>query len=469
MFKRLSILLLILMLALAACGGDAAAPTEEPEIVVEDVVVEDPIEEEESPTDEPEPEAEAVPEPTAEPELEPTDEPMEEPTTEPEPEPTDEPVEELMVEAPTMNMSDGCVTDYQEGVDYFPEKAITSYTDGFTIDYFDHYKVVTVPIPFSGAEVAETYVLVQCGTPIPEGFEGETIVEVPINRFVSMSTTYLPHLDQIGAIDTLVGVDSAGFISNETARAKFDAGELAEIGFGAEVNTEVVLDLEPDLVMTFASGSPDFDAHPKLREAGIPVAISADFLDTSPLGNAEWGKFIAVFFNKEAAATAQFDTVVSEYEGLADMIANNATSSPTVFSESPFDGTWFAPGGASYAAQLFADAGATYVFADDETAGSLFLDFETVFEAAADADYWLNIGFFGSLDDLAAADERFTEFAAYQNGNVYNNDLRTNELGANDYFESGTANPHLVLADLAKIFHPELMEDHEFVYYRPVE
>jgi iron complex transport system substrate-binding protein len=109
------------------------------------------------------------------------------------------------------------------------------------------------------------------------------------------------------------------------------------------------------------------------------------------------------------------------------------------------------------------------VFADDESTGSLFLDFESVFEAAVDADYWLNIGFFATLADLEAADARFAEFAAFQNGQVYNNDLRTNELGSIDFYESGAANPHLVLADLVKIFHPELVEDHESVYYRIVE
>ncbi|MCA9920565.1 MAG: iron ABC transporter substrate-binding protein, partial [Anaerolineales bacterium] len=81
----------------------------------------------------------------------------------------------------------------------------------------------------------------------------------------------------------------------------------------------------------------------------------------------------------------------------------------------------------------------------------------------------INLGFVSTLADLAASDERFADFAAFQNGTVYNYDLRTNEFGGNDFFESAAANPHWVLADLIKIFHPELVPDHEFVYYRLVE
>jgi iron complex transport system substrate-binding protein len=150
-------------------------------------------------------------------------------------------------------------------------------------------------------------------------------------------------------------------------------------------------------------------------------------------------------------------------------LTDSVTEKPTVFANTPFEGTWYMPGGQSFTAQLLADAGADYLWADDESTGTLFLDFETVFDQAATADYWINIGFFGGLADLTAADERFSDFAAYQNNGVYNNDARTNDFGGNDFYEGGVANPHLVLADLIKIFHPELLPDHEFVYYRLVE
>lgn len=368
----------------------------------------------------------------------------------------------------TNNLTDGCVDSYDESVDYFPVKTAVSHADGFTVDYFHNYKVVTVAAPWLGAEDSATYVLVQCGTPNPPGYDDAIVIDVPVRSFVSMSTTYLPHLDQLGVLDSLVGVDFASFAYNATVQEKYAAGELVELGSGATVNVEAALALEPDVIMTSASGSADYDTHPKLQEVGLTVMLNADYLDVTPLGRAEWGKFIAVLYNQEAAANTWFDGVVAEYEALTALTANVAER-PTVFANTPYEGTWYMPGGQSYTALLLNTAGADYLWGEDESTSTLFLDFESVFEQAANGDYWINLGFVSTLADLEASDERFADFAAFQNGMIYNYDLRINEFGGNDFFESAAANPHWVLADLIKIFHPELVPDHEFVYYRLVE
>ncbi len=431
----------LLLLILAACSRSQPAPTAVATLIPEAI----------QPTTEPTATA-AVEEATAP------------PASSVEPEPTDE----QSLAAPAANLTESCAEGYAQNVDYFPEKAAVNSSEGFTIDYFNNYKVVTVKSPYPGAEVAATYVLVQCGTPAPAGYKDAIIIEVPVNRFVAMSTTYLPHLPTLNAVDKLVGLDSLAFASTEAVRARIDAGDIAEVGFGAGVNVEQVLDLEPDMVMTYASGSADFDAQPKLEEVGITVVVNSDYLDTSPLGQAEWVKFLAAFFNQEAAATAWFDGVTADYEALV-ALATAVDNQPTVFLNTPYEGTWYMAGGQSYVAHLLADAGAAYIWANDPSDTTLFLDFETVFDQAQAADFWINLGFVSSLTDMAAADERFAGFAAYQNGNVYNNDARVNASGGNDYYEGGAANPQVVLADLIKIFHPELLPDHTFVYYRMME
>lgn len=419
----LTILTLLAVLLLAACGGaDSTEPAPEP-------AADAPVAEEIAPT--------AVPPTEAAP-------------------------------APTSNLTDGCVDNYDETVDYFPVKTAVSHADGFTIEYFNNYKVITVAAPWLGAADSATYVLVQCGTPNPPGFDEAIRIDVPVSSIVSMSTTYLPHLDQFGLLDSLVGVDFASYAYNPTVQEMYAAGELVELGSGATVNVEAALALEPDVIMTSASGSADYDTHPKLQEVGLTVMLNADYLDVTPLGRAEWGKFIAVLFNQEAQANTWFDGVVAEYEALTALTANVAER-PTVFANTPFEGTWYMPGGQSYTALLLGTAGADYLWGEDESTSTLFLDFESVFEQAASGDYWINLGFLSTLADLEASDERFADFAAFQNGAVYNYDLRTNEFGGNDFFESAAANPHWVLADLIKIFYPELVPDHEFVYYRLVE
>lgn len=436
------LLMLLLVFVLASCGGEeATTPTAEPQ-----------------PT--------AVEETAAEP-AEATETPAEEPVLEEEPTTAADPTE-AAAPAPESNLTDACVENYDESVDYFPNKVEVTQAEGFTVEYFNNYKVVTVLTPFAGAAQPAEYLLVQCGTPAPDGFDEAAVIEIPVGSIVAMSTTYLPALEELGLLDTLVGVDSTLYTTNETVIGMVENGSVAEIGNGPEVNVEVALDLEPDLIMTSATGTPDYDAHPALEEAGLPVVLNADYLDSSPLGRAEWVDFIALFYNEEAASEAWFGEVVTEYEMLAALAAG-VEERPTVFVNTPFDGTWFLPGGQNYMAQLLRDAGADYLWSDDTGTGSLFLDFETVFDVASEADYWLNIGTFASLGDLIAADDRFTEFAAFANGNVYNHDAITNENGGSDFFESGAVFPNLVLADLIKIFHPELVPDHEFVYYRLVE
>ncbi|MGQ0602816.1 MAG: ABC transporter substrate-binding protein [Anaerolineales bacterium] len=371
------------------------------------------------------------------------------------------------IASPTTNLTDACVTDYAGGLDYFPEKAAVEYSDGFAIEYFGHYKVLTVNTPFPGGEPIQ-YVLVQCGTPKPDGFSDEQIIEVPVKSIVSLSTSYLPFLDELGVLDRLVGLDDVTYVSNETVVKLAAEGKLKIIGTGATVNVEQALDLNPDLIMAYASGSPEFDAHPKLIEAGLKVALNAEWLDTSPLGRAEWGKFIAAFFNREAEAGMDFAATAKNYEDLKALAAK-AEGKPVVFVGTPYEGTWFMPGGKSFATAFLIDAGTTYPWADTPDTGSLYLAFEAVFDKAQNADYWLNLGFVPDLKSLTNQDARFADFAAYKAGNVWNNDARSNASGGNDYYESAVAHPDVVLADMIAILHPELMKDHTLTYFRQVK
>src|SRR5690606_7531611 len=194
----------------------------------------------------------------------------------------------LAQEAPTTNLADSCVETYDESVDYFPDKTEVEYAAGFEVEYFNNYKVINVLQPWRDADVTFTYVLVQCGTPAPEGYEDAAIIEVPIDTVVSMSTTYVPHFVELGLLDHVVGVDEFDFIYNADMRELIETGEIVEVGGSSAVNVELVLDLDPDLIMTCGLGSPDYDAHPVLLDAGLNVALNSDYMETSPLGRAEW-------------------------------------------------------------------------------------------------------------------------------------------------------------------------------------
>ena len=371
--------------------------------------------------------------------------------------------------APTANLHDGCVDSFDASIDYFPDKLSVAYASGFDVEYHNNYKVVTVTDPWQGAQESFRYVLVQCGTPTPQGLDG-AVIEVPVANIIAMSTTYLPTIESLELTDRLIGIDSYVWTTNEAVRARIAAGEIAEIGSGAAVNVELTLDLDPALVMVYGTGFSDFDTHPVLMEAGIPVALNGDFVEQDPLGRAEWMKFIALFFNRETDATDQFDAIATEYQQVAELTAS-LTERPTVLLGSVYNGTWYVAGGNSYMAALLTDAGAAYLWADEGDVGARPLDFEAVYAVAADVDFWLNPdnSFWFSADDVLASDPRYADFAPLENGQLFNNNADVNENGGNAYYEEGAAHPEKVLKDLVKILHPQLLPDHELVFFRQIQ
>ncbi len=342
-----------------------------------------------------------------------------------------------------------------------------SYATGFTLEYHDTYKVLTVLTPWMGADVTFQYVLVQRGTVHPEGYEAAQYIEIPVRTLVTMSTTYLGPLAQLDLLDRIVGHDNVQFVSHPHVRKRIQQGTIREIGEGPAANVELLLELNPDLIMTHGDRSM-YDTHPRLFEAGLPVAINGAYMEPTPLARAEWIKYIAAFFNAERKAERVFQRIAAHYERLAEKAGNVATG-PTVLVNAPYNDTWWIPGGRSSVAKMLQDAGARYIWADDPAKGAQPLDVEAVYERAYDADYWLNPGRWSSLQDALQEDERFALFQAFQKRNVYNRNARTNEYGWNEYWETGLSRPDIVLKDVIKIFHPELVPDHEWVYYQQLQ
>jgi len=216
--------------------------------------------------------------------------------------------------------------------------------------------------------------------------------------------------------------------------------------------------------------NPATDAHPVLLEAGIFTALDASWRELSPLGRAEWLKFTALFYNREAQASAIYDDIVAQYETVKASAATvEAENRPTILINSflGYADAWYIPGEDTYVGQLIRDAGGDLLLAEAGSASSRGLSFEAAYEGGFEADIWL-VETFGvnSSADLLALDSRFGDFGALQSGNIWNNNRDENSNGGNNFYEWGVASPHLVLADLLAIFHPDLRLDHEFAFYQ---
>lgn len=369
---------------------------------------------------------------------------------------------------PTANL-DGCVEEPVAETDYFPEQAEFSHAEYVRISYHQTYKVLEVDLAF--ADEPARYVLVQCGLeapPLEDDLVDATVVEVPITTAVTTTTTTLPHYDALGAVDTLVGVGTPDFVSTPSVLDRIESGAVE--GYSepdGSPQVERVVAVQPDVLTVDGFGETVLTSVQRLSDAGVPVLLNADFRETSLLGRSEWVKVTAALLNAEAAAESLFADIERRYDDVAAAVAD-VTDRPRVLSDMPFQGTWFAPGGQSVTAKAVADAGGEYVFADDPSPASVAFDLETVLERGTDADVWIAAGSVsGTIDDLVAMDERFAEIRAVQDGAVWAGDASTSPGGGNGRFEAAYLRADVILADLATILHPDLV-DHDPVFYGPV-
>ena len=294
-------------------------------------------------------------------------------------------------------------------------------------------------------------------------------IKKPCRKIAALSSIYANIICDLGSLDQLVAIDNLDYVVNPQIIDKYKNGGLKELAKGPVPDLEQTVALRPDIVFTFGMGDPGRDVNPKLLQSGIPIAVSIDHLEQSPLARAEWIKFYAVFTGKEKLADSLFAATEKNYLELS-ALAKQATSQPLVFTEMKYGDTWYVPGGKSYVAQLLKDASAHYVWEDDANAGSLPLSFEQVYAKARLADFWLNPSMVKTKAELLSYEPRYAEFKAFKTNGVYNNNKVANEKGYSTYWETGMTYPDRILGDLIRIFHPELEHrtGNDLHYYRQI-
>ena len=353
--------------------------------------------------------------------------------------------------------------------DAFPSaRAVLKYAHGFSIDYYDHYKVVRILNHDGNRTDTLKYLLVQEGSSTPAGYPGAQVITIPVKTLVVMSSMHVALADFAGVADRITGLGNFAYLNSPTVRNNVKAGKVNQIGLDGNINNELIISMHPGLLMSMANPDVGFAKYKTLLDAGVPIMPNSEWLETTPLGRAEWVKLMAALVNREDFVNKKFDSVERAYDTLAQL-GSRAATRPRVIIGMPFKGSWYVPAGESYMAKFLRDAGAGYKWADTKGIGSLALDFEAVAPEALMADYWMNLAQVDSKKEIADKDLRYASFKPFKTGGIYNNTGRVNETGANDYWESGAVNPQLVLADMIHILHPELLPDHQLVYYKQVQ
>ncbi len=341
------------------------------------------------------------------------------------------------------------------------------YSRNFQVSYRNGVTLVTVSNPWRDTGVGFRYLLKPRGTATPAGYKGYQVVEVPVRRIVLLSPTYLAFIEQLNLVDRLKGFSNLSRVYSKTIRRAAQAGKIRNVGQGPSLRLEDVLDLKPDIIFTYATGG-FRDSHPKLLEAGLKVGVCAEYMESHPLGRAEWIKFFALFFNRGAEAERLFKALEARYLRLASL-TRKVKNRPAVITNTPFSGRWYVSGGNSFMARFIQDAGGNYIWRDIAQSGSIPMDIELVYNRGLQAEFWLNTGLWTSLAQARNAAPRLADFASLRAGNLFNNNKRVNAAGGNDFWESGIMRPDVILADLIRIMHPKLLPHHKLYYYRQLK
>ena len=354
------------------------------------------------------------------------------------------------------------------GIDAYTETLYKpSYASGFEIVGAEGRQSTLLKVfnPWQGAENTETTLfIVRNGEKIPAGFTGQ-VVKAGARRIVCLSSTYVAMLDALGQVDRVVGVSGRNYISNKYVTTHPEA--VADIGFDGNIDYELLLAQRPDLVLLFGvSGASGMES--KLLEMGIPFCYIGEYLEESPLGKAEWLVALAEVAGKRTEGENVFADIPVRYNALKKRVTDAAIDAPSVMLNTPYGDNWFMPSTENYVARLIKDAGGDYIYRKNTGNASTPIDLEEAYLLASEADMWLHTGMANTLDELKAACPKFADTRCFRGGQVYNNNARTNAAGGNDYFESAVVNPDLVLRDLVKIFHPELVAE-DFVYYKQLK
>jgi iron complex transport system substrate-binding protein len=344
-----------------------------------------------------------------------------------------------------------------------------SYAEGFRIVEFPGYKKITVISPWQKSEgINIDYYLVPKSKNIPSELSAKQIIRTPVERIVCLSTSHIGFLKALCVTPSLKGLSGSDFVSDTIIQRAVKEGLVKDVGYDQGLNYEVILSLKPDLIMAYGVGGEVTGIINKLKDLKLNVLLNGEYLERTPLAKAEWIKLVGALYEKEKEANDYFNKIEESYLSHKNSVAN-AAFHPVVLTGLPFKDSWWMAGGKSNLAQLITDAGGEFLWKDNTSREAFVVSAEDVIMRGAKADFWINCGTVGTINELISADSRFSSFPQVKKKTIYNNNLAVNKNGGNDYWEMGVVRPDLILSDLIKILHPEVDSSKAFTFYKRID
>ncbi|MDR0363795.1 MAG: ABC transporter substrate-binding protein [Bacteroidales bacterium] len=321
------------------------------------------------------------------------------------------------------------------------------YATGFRILYYQDYKVLETK--------KERYYLFKDRKTKVE--KDSIVIRIPVNSMACMAQSQWAAAVILGEMESITGMCDAKYIHDSLFRERLSAGLIKNIAVNQTINYELLLTLQPQLLMLSFDNMQSIGM---LQNIGIPVIVNSDFLENHPLGRAEWLIFIAALYDKDEQAKEFFNRSVQRYHAFAEL-ATTEHYRPTVFDGSEANGIWYVSGGQSYMARFYQDAGADYLWKQNNDAASIPLDFEAVYYKGLSADFWrAYLPYAKDYDELKRENSHYADLKAWKERKIfYCDNLHT------DLFGIGVYQPEVILADMIKVFYPARLPEHQPKYY----
>jgi iron complex transport system substrate-binding protein len=323
--------------------------------------------------------------------------------------------------------------------------------------------LIVVKNPWQGADDVEQMLLIdRDGTFNTSGTDIQRI-DHDAKRIICMSSSYVAMLSTIGKQEAIAGVSGINFISDKYVVANSD--KIGDVGYDNNINYEMVVALNPDLILLYGvMGASGMES--KLRELGIPYLYLGEYVESSPLGKAEWMVAVGEITGGRDKAVEIFSTISERYTALATEVSLAAKERKQVMLNTPYRDSWFIPSEQNYIARIIRDAGGEPFTIAGTGNSSQPIDIEQAYIWASEADVWLNVGACNSLEELIRQNPKFADVKAVREKRVYNNNARQTTQGGSDFWESGVVRPDVILQDLVTILQGN---EGELYYYKQLK
>lgn len=337
------------------------------------------------------------------------------------------------------------------------------YAKGFNVVKTEDYTHITVHNPWDSTTLLQSYVLVDKTKDVPSNLPKGTLVRTPIAQAAAMSVVQCATLGELNSINIITGVCEPQYMDIEYITEGIKNEKITDLGMASNPSTETLILLSPDVIFVDPVVG---QSRATIERTRIPMILTPDYTEPHPLGRAEWIRFYSLFVGQEALADSLFNITVNNYNEVKAAMST-IENKPTVFLDTRYRDSWHMAGGKTYMATMLADAGANYLWADDESNVSMSLSFEAVLDKAGEGDIWL-IRYFSPEDmtytSLQKEYKPYSYFKAFKEKSIYGCNTMHSK-----FYEDLPIHPDYILKDMANVFHPTLFPEYKAKYYKPLE